>query len=118
MLELVTIGAGVKNIGEAAFANNQLKSVIIPDSVRTIGKAAFRVNKLELVTIPSSVESIGISAFHENKQLSSVEMTYTLFQSICIKEGSLNTFFNDSKQIKFYDPTDSDRLLSCSSSNF
>ena len=56
----------VTTIGEAAFFDNALTSVIIPDSVTTIGDDAFRLNALTSVIIPDSVTTIGERAFAEN----------------------------------------------------
>jgi hypothetical protein len=56
----------VTTIGEAAFFDNALTSVIIPDSVTTIGDDAFRLNFRTSVIIPDSVTTIGERAFAEN----------------------------------------------------
>ena len=77
-------------IGEAAFAENKITSLIIPSSVETIGEAAFQENEIETLTfagtsklktivrkafadnkitsliIPKSVETIGSGAFRDN----------------------------------------------------
>lgn len=59
-------GIAVEHIGENAFKNKSLTSVIIPDSVKTIGKDAFKDNLLTSVTIGNSVWSIGESVFESN----------------------------------------------------
>ena len=56
----------VITIGEDAFRDNNLTSVVIPDSVTTIGDRAFRNNNLTSVDIPDSVTTIGNSAFSSN----------------------------------------------------
>jgi hypothetical protein len=56
----------VTTIGDFAFSENALTSVIIPDSVTTIGGDAFRSNLLTSVTIGDSVTSIGAYAFYDN----------------------------------------------------
>ena len=61
----------VTTIGDSAFQNNQLTSVVISNSVTTIGEFAFDGNQLTSVTIPNSVTTIGSSAFSEN-QLTSI----------------------------------------------
>jgi len=60
-------GVAVVNIGDSAFKEKVLNSVIIPDSVITIGDSAFRINKLTSVTIGNSVTTIGWCAFQYNK---------------------------------------------------
>jgi len=64
-------GDAVEHIGDNAFNNNALTSVIIPDSVTTIGAGAFALNQLTSVTIPDSITTIGDLAFQDN-QLTSV----------------------------------------------
>ncbi|MFA9422996.1 MAG: leucine-rich repeat protein [Sedimentibacter sp.] len=59
-------GVPVTRIGDFAFGNKNLKSVIIPDSVVFIGQEAFGNNQLTSVTIGNSVTSIGYSAFGGN----------------------------------------------------
>ena len=60
-------GVAVETIGDAAFEDNQLTEVIIPNSVKSIGESAFEENKLTQVIIPNSVTSIGEDAFYDNK---------------------------------------------------
>ena len=65
-LTSVIIPDSVTNISEYAFYDNQLTSVSIPDSVLTIGDDAFEHNQLTLVSIGNSVTSIGANAFGIN----------------------------------------------------
>jgi len=62
----VDIPNTVTVIGDFAFSQNQLTSVVIPSSVTSIGGSAFQNNQLENITIPSSVTSIGTNAFNGN----------------------------------------------------
>lgn len=59
-------GLPVTKIGWAAFSNNHLTSVFIPNSVITIANLAFDNNNLSTVVIPESVETIGWLAFSNN----------------------------------------------------
>jgi hypothetical protein len=61
----------VTHIGERAFSNKNLTSVIIPNSVTNIGNSAFSYNRLTNFIIPDSVTNIGYNAF-QNNQLTSL----------------------------------------------
>ncbi len=57
-------GLDVVAIGDRAFADSRIKSVIISESVTSIGWFAFDgCVKLKSITVPSSVVSIGYGAF-------------------------------------------------------
>ncbi|WP_282043108.1 leucine-rich repeat domain-containing protein [Winogradskyella flava] len=56
----------VTSIGNVAFNNKQLTSVLIPISVTSIGNAAFYQNQLTNINIPDSVTDIGTQAFRSN----------------------------------------------------
>jgi hypothetical protein len=60
-------GNPVRAIGNGAFRNARLSSVIIPNNVRTIGQEAFRGNQLTSISFPNSVTSIGLNAFADNR---------------------------------------------------
>ncbi|TYQ16911.1 UNVERIFIED_CONTAM: dockerin type I repeat protein [Acetivibrio alkalicellulosi] len=66
-------GYPVTSIGESAFRNKGLTSVMIPESVTSIESSAFRINNLTTVSIPDRVTSIGEWAFSGN-QLTTVEI--------------------------------------------
>ena len=71
-LTSVIIPNSVTSIGENAFYTNSLASVIIPDSVTSVEEAAFNSNNLTSVIIGSGITNIGIIAFGTNLDLSSV----------------------------------------------
>ena len=62
--ETVEIPFGIKVIGQNAFYNSNVKSVVIPNSVTTIAANAFmQCKQLEKIDIPDSIEDIGEGAF-------------------------------------------------------
>jgi hypothetical protein len=88
----------VISIGNGAFAENQLTSVIIPDGVSIIGDWAFMKNQLTSVVIPLSVTSIGDYAFAEN-QLTGViipDSVKTIGRSAFSKNQLTNVIIPDS----------------------
>ena len=62
----VEIPQGVIAIGDNAFKDKSLTSVIIPDGVTSIGVSAFETNSLASVLIPDSVTSVETYAFMNN----------------------------------------------------
>jgi len=59
-------GVEVKAIGNNAFNDYLLTSVVIPNGVTSIGNYAFNSSQLTSITIPNSVTSIGYNAFSGN----------------------------------------------------
>jgi len=57
----------VTAVASAAFANQGITSVSVPDSVTSIGDYAFVENDISLVTIGNSVSEIGTNAFAYNQ---------------------------------------------------
>ena len=65
-------GKPVVTIGNEAFRDRDLTSVVIPNSVTSIGDYAFENDHLDSVVLPSSITSIGHSAFSTNNLTSIV----------------------------------------------
>ncbi len=66
---IATIGElqfNVTSIGEDAFRDNGLTSIVIPEGVATLGRSSFRNNALTNVKIPASVTNIDAGAFRNN----------------------------------------------------
>ena len=74
-LTSVTIGNTITSIGDGAFRDTGLTSIIIPDSVETIGVIAFdECTSLASVTIGNSLTSIGNGAFFGCDSLTSINI--------------------------------------------
>ncbi|MBP5621938.1 MAG: leucine-rich repeat domain-containing protein, partial [Thermoguttaceae bacterium] len=87
--EVYFIPEGVETIGENAFKNSSVLSIVIPEGTATIGDGAFaQCRRLETVVFPKSLVSLGESAFCDVDALSSVEVAEgnPVFQS---KDGIL-----------------------------
>ncbi len=66
-------GYSVTAIGESAFYNTYIKSVIIPDNVRVIGKEAFEYClRLENIILGSSIEKIDKYTFGECSSITDI----------------------------------------------
>ncbi|WP_170124277.1 leucine-rich repeat protein [Breznakibacter xylanolyticus] len=76
----------VTTIGQLAFYDNALTSVVIPANVTTIGDNAFEKNALTTITIPNNVTSIGGYAF-ANNSLTTLNISNSV---ISIGRGAFN----------------------------
>lgn len=66
------IPEGVETVGEYAFANSQIESVIIPSSTEKISAYAFENSTIVNIIIPDSVVQIDLGAFSYCKSLESI----------------------------------------------
>ena len=74
-VDTIVISSSVTSIGEEAFCNNDIKSVIFAadSKLESIGKSAFAFcDNLTSIEIPASVTSIGEDAFNDCDNLTSV----------------------------------------------
>lgn len=78
----------VTSIGEGAFANKALKSVVIPNTVKYIKGYAFANNNLLFVDFPNKLETLGRRSF-KNNSLTSVIIPDT------VKSIKAETFANN-----------------------
>lgn len=71
----VTIPESVKYIGEKAFFDCELTTLVLPKGLETIGKDAFGLNySLKELTIGSNIKEIGDYAFYNCTNLLNIEM--------------------------------------------
>lgn len=82
----VVIPFGITSIGESAFANSEIESVLIPNSVTTIEDCAFwGCESLKFVEIPDSVTEIGDSIFVCCKNLQKAKISPKLLFGLCME---------------------------------
>jgi hypothetical protein len=76
-LSSVIIPSGITSIGTFAFANNEyMTSITIPDTVATIGEYAFyNCKALKSITIPDGVTNIGDLTFYKCYTLASITIS-------------------------------------------
>ena len=64
---------GIRTIGDYAFANDWVRSVVVPEGVTAIGEGAFSgYGTLEHVELPDSLTTIGNGAFSHSTALKSI----------------------------------------------
>ena len=68
-LTSIVIPESVTSLGQRAFGRNQLTEVTIPNGITTIPQWAFSQNQFTEMTIPANVDSIGYQAFFGNRNL-------------------------------------------------
>ncbi len=85
-----TVPDCVKTIGEAAFDDSLLKSVIISDGVTDIGSFAFEwCESLEHIEIPTSVKSISYAVFSKCNSLKEINFKGTKAQWEAIEKDEV-----------------------------
>lgn len=70
-------GKKITRIGDSAFREKGLTSVILSNEIEAIGMTAFNANNLTTIDIPDSVKSIGWHSF-ANNQLEHVNLSHSL----------------------------------------
>lgn len=91
-LTSVVIPNSVTAIGDYAFHENQLTSIVIPATVTTIGMAAFSSNQLTSVVMPNTVTSVGASAFSSNQlKTVSISSAMTTIESGVFSQNQLES---------------------------
>lgn len=79
----VVIPFGITTIGEYAFVDSEIESVIIPNSVTNIEECAFLgCQSLKTVEVPESVSKLGESAFAYCKNLQKAKLPQRLVFSL------------------------------------
>ena len=109
-LKFVKIGKNMNNIGNRAFKDNKISSVVFNNDFYEldIGYSAFENNKIASLTLPKNLISIGKNAFANNKIANNVnaEMVDRLgvgaFQNNQLKEASVS-YFRDGDMARAFD---------------
>lgn len=80
-LENINLPNSINTIGDYAFNNCKLTSVIIPSSVTQLNNGVFHsCTSLESVTLHDGITSIGEAVFYENTYLTSINLPNSLPQ--------------------------------------
>ena len=109
--EHITVPAGIKMIGEMAFAyNDRVQSVKLPDGVIEICSSAFeRCTALSEISLPDSLRIIGDRVFEECSSLEKISLPDGVtqigskaFEYTPIEEGSEMLILNDKYLIAYH----------------
>ena len=71
-------GRKVVSIGEYAFNEAKIDSVILPDTITNIGMSAFRTSTVKSVYLPDSVKDLGEAVFFECRNLTNIVLPQNL----------------------------------------
>ena len=86
-LQSISIGEGVKEIGDGAFAGTPLRRVDIPNSVTKIGKGLFLdCNNLEYANLGNGIKSVERATFFNCPSLSDIRLGNSVE---VVKEGAI-----------------------------
>ena len=88
-IERITIGSGVRKMGEDTFRfSRKLKEVIISEGTTVIGRGAFYdCPHLEYIIIPNSVKEIGKNAFGDNYKVKIIAEAKSKAAQYAMKNG-------------------------------
>ena len=93
-IESIVFPPGLVSVGRVSFSDNLLTALIFPDSLTSIGDNAFSSNKINNVKFSSSLEYIGEEAFSRNNMIT-VDLPSTL-KYIGVRAFNSNSFPLDS----------------------
>lgn len=75
LLETIKLPSHLISIGDFAFANSGISSLMIPEGVESIGMFAFcSCNEIKQIKLPNSVTNIGYGAFQTCSQMVSINI--------------------------------------------
>ena len=98
-------GVTITKIGEHAFSDSKIESVVFPNTIVEIGDYSFANNQIKSLFIPSSVEIIGEGCFIHN-DISTIKMN----ESTIVGNGTFNDNKLDDGDAFFY-KVNSDRTI-------
>lgn len=68
----------VREIGEKAFKDKNIASVVLPETIKTIGPSAFSYSSIESINLPEGLTDLGASAFKDCYCLEEITIPSTL----------------------------------------
>lgn len=98
--DVTIIPETVTGIGQHAFNNNTIQSIVIPDAVDSIGEYAFQGNGLESVFIGEGVKKIGQGAFFSKNLLN---VTSKITNPTPISNSAFKSEWNNPDSLYIYE---------------